>query len=209
MPTADRFIALIDQSLRTVFAPHHAARPDPALGINALSMSDKERTEAGALRRVNPVGEVCAQALYAAQAMATRNPQLREQFVQASAEETDHLAWTEARLADLGARPSLLNPLWYAGAFAIGYAAGKLGGDAMSLGFVVETEQQVAAHLGEHLQRLPAADLASRAVVAQMQADEAQHAADAQKAGAMALPQPLREAMRMAAKVMTTVAHRV
>jgi len=209
MPTADRFIALIDQSLRTVFAPHHAARPDPSTGVNTFSLSDKERTEAGALMRVNHVGEVCAQALYAAQAMATRNPLLREQFVQASAEETDHLAWTEARLADLGARPSLLNPLWYAGAFAIGYAAGKLGGDAMSLGFVVETEHQVAAHLGEHLQRLPVADLASRAVVAQMQADEAQHAADAQKAGAMALPQPLREAMRLAAKVMTTVAHRV
>ena len=121
MPTADRLIDLLDQSLRTVFAPHHAARPDPSTGINALSLSDKERTEAGALMRVNHVGEVCAQALYAAQAMATRNLQLREQFVQASAEETDHLAWTEARLADLGARPSLLNPLWYAGAFAIGY----------------------------------------------------------------------------------------
>jgi ubiquinone biosynthesis monooxygenase Coq7 len=161
------------------------------------------------LMRVNHVGEVCAQALYAAQALATRNPQLREQFVQASAEETDHLAWTEARLADLGARPSLLNPLWYAGAFAIGFAAGKLGGDGVSLGFVVETEHQVGAHLGEHLERLPAADLASRAVVAQMQADEAQHAADAQKAGAVDLSQPLREAMRLAAKVMTTVAHRV
>lgn len=209
MAIADRFISLMDQSLRTVFAHHHAARPDPSSGVNALSLSEKERAESGALMRVNHVGEVCAQALYAAQAMATRNPQLRAQFVQASAEETDHLAWTEARLADLGARPSLLNPLWYAGAFAIGYAAGKLGGDAMSLGFVVETEHQVAAHLGEHLQRLPAADLASRAVVAQMQADEAQHAADAQKAGAMALPQPLREAMRLAAKVMTTVAHRV
>ena len=205
----DRFINLLDQSLRTVFAPHHAARPDPAQGIAALSLTDTERAESGALMRVNHVGEVCAQALYAAQALATRNLQLREQFAQASAEETDHLAWTEARLADLGARPSLLNPLWYAGAFAIGYAAGKLGGDGVSLGFVVETEHQVGAHLGEHLERLPAADLASRAVVAQMQADEAQHAAEAQKAGAVALPQPVREAMRLAAKVMTTVAHRV
>ena len=205
----DRFINLLDQSLRTVFAPHHAARPDPAQGIAALTLTDTERAESGALMRVNHVGEVCAQALYAAQALATRNPQLRDQFVQASAEETDHLAWTEARLADLGARPSLLNPLWYAGAFAIGYAAGKLGGDGVSLGFVVETEHQVGSHLGEHLERLPAADLASRVVVAQMQADEAQHAADAQKAGAVALPQPLREAMRLAAKVMTTVAHRV
>jgi len=205
----DRFINLLDQSLRTVFAPHHAARPDPAQGISTLTLSDTERAESGALMRVNHVGEVCAQALYAAQALATRNPQLREQFVQASAEETDHLAWTEARLADLGARPSLLNPLWYAGAFAIGFAAGKLGGDGVSLGFVVETEHQVGSHLGEHLERLPAADLASRAVVAQMQADEAQHAAEAQKAGAVALPQPVREAMRLAAKVMTTVAHRV
>ena len=209
MPIADRFISLLDQSLRTVFAHHHAARPDPAQGISTLTLTDAERAKSGALMRVNHVGEVCAQALYAAQALATRNPQLREQFVQASAEETDHLAWTEARLADLGARPSLLNPLWYAGAFAIGYAAGKLGGDGMSLGFVVETEHQVGAHLGQHLERLPPADLASRAVVAQMQADEAQHAADAQKAGAIALPQPVREAMRLAAKVMTSVAHRV
>jgi ubiquinone biosynthesis monooxygenase Coq7 len=209
MPTVDRLISLLDQSLRTVFAKHHAARTDPAQGIAALTLTDTERAESGALMRVNHVGEVCAQALYAAQALATRNPQLREQFVQASAEETDHLAWTEARLADLGARPSLLNPIWYAGAFAIGYAAGKLGGDGVSLGFVLETEHQVGAHLGEHLERLPAADLASRAVVAQMQADEAQHAADAQKAGAVDLPQPLREAMRLAAKVMTTVAHRI
>ena len=209
MSFVDRFISLTDQSLRTIFAPHHAARPDPALAVNALSLSDAERAESGALMRVNHVGEVCAQALYAAQALATRNPHLRHQFVQASAEETDHLAWTEARMADLGARPSLLNPLWYAGAFAIGFAAGKLGGDGVSLGFVVETERQVGAHLGEHLERLPAADLASRAVVAQMQADEAQHAADAQKAGAVALPQPVREAMRLAAKVMTTVAHRI
>jgi len=209
MPIADRFISLLDQSLRTVFAHHHAARPDPAQGISTLTLTDAERAKSGALMRVNHVGEVCAQALYAAQALATRNPHLREQFVHASAEETDHLAWTEARLKDLGARPSLLNPLWYAGSFAIGYAAGKLGGDGMSLGFVVETERQVGAHLGEHLERLPAADLASRAVVAQMQADEAQHAADAQKAGAVALPKPLSEAMRLAAKVMTSVAHRI
>jgi ubiquinone biosynthesis monooxygenase Coq7 len=209
MSVFDPFISLLDQSLRTIFAPHHAARPDPALGLGTLALSDTERAESGALMRVNHVGEVCAQALYAAQALATRNPHLRDQFVHASAEETDHLAWTEARLKDLGARPSLLNPLWYAGAFAIGFAAGKLGGDGVSLGFVVETERQVGAHLGEHLERLPAADLASRAVVAQMQADEAQHAADAQKAGAVALPKPLSEAMRLAAKVMTSVAHRV
>jgi ubiquinone biosynthesis monooxygenase Coq7 len=141
--------------------------------------------------------------------LATKNPQLRAHFLAASAEETDHLAWTESRLTELGARPSLLNPLWYAGAFGLGFIAGKLGGDAVSLGFVVETERQVEAHLQSHLDSLPQADLASRAVVAQMKADEAQHAVDAEKAGASPLPSPIPDAMRMAAKVMTTIAHRI
>jgi len=205
----DIFFNTLDNALRTVFAKHHAQRSYPALGINTLTLSDDERREAGALMRVNHVGEVCAQALYASQALATHNPQLKAHFQHASEEETDHLAWTEARLADLGARPSLLNPLWYAGAFGLGYMAGKLGGDALSLGFVVETERQVEAHLQDHMQRLPLADLASRAVVDQMKLDEAQHAADAQKAGAMPLPAPVTEAMKLAAKLMTTVAHRI
>ena len=205
----DIFFSTLDNALRTVFAKHHAQRPNPAQHINTVSLTEAERTEAGALMRVNHVGEVCAQALYASQALATRNPQLKAHFRQASNEETDHLAWREARLADLGARPSLLNPLWYAGAFGLGYVAGKFGGDALSLGFVVETERQVEAHLQEHMQRLPMADLASRAVVDQMQKDEAQHAADAQKAGAVPLPKPVIEAMKLAAKVMTTVAHRI
>jgi ubiquinone biosynthesis monooxygenase Coq7 len=205
----DIFFSTLDNALRTVFAKHHAQRPNPAQHINTVSLTEAERTEAGALMRVNHVGEVCAQALYASQALATRNPQLKAHFRQASNEETDHLAWTEARLADLSARPSLLNPLWYAGAFGLGYVAGKLGGDALSLGFVVETERQVEAHLQEHMQRLPMADLASRAVVDQMQKDEAQHAADALKAGAVPLPKPVIEAMKLAAKVMTTVAHRI
>ena len=205
----DIFFNTLDNALRTVFAKHHAQRPNPAQHINTVSLTEAERTEAGALMRVNHVGEVCAQALYASQALATRNPQLKAHFRQASNEETDHLAWTEARLADLGARPSLLNPLWYAGAFGLGYVAGKLGGDALSLGFVVETERQVEAHLQEHMHRLPMADLASRAVVDQMQLDEAQHAADAQKAGAAPLPKPVMQAMKLAAKVMTTVAHRI
>ena len=205
----DIFFNTLDNALRTVFAKHHAQRPNPAQHINTVSLTEAERTEAGALMRVNHVGEVCAQALYASQALATRNPQLKAHFQQASNEETDHLAWTEARLADLGARPSLLNPLWYAGAFGLGYVAGKLGGDALSLGFVVETERQVEAHLQEHMHRLPMADLASRAVVDQMQQDEAQHAADAQKAGAVPLPKPVMQAMKLAAKVMTTVAHRI
>ena len=205
----DIFLTTLDNALRTVFAEHHAQRAYPALGINTLSLSESERREAGALMRVNHVGEVCAQALYASQALATRNPQLKAHFKHASEEETDHLAWTEARLADLGARPSLLNPLWYAGSFGLGYVAGKLGGDALSLGFVVETERQVEAHLQDHMQRLPLADLASRAVVDQMKQDEAQHAADAQKAGAVPLPAPVTEAMKLAAKLMTTVAHRI
>lgn len=205
----DIFFSTLDNALRTVFAKHHAQRPNPAQHINTVSLTEAERTEAGALMRVNHVGEVCAQALYASQALATRNPQLKAHFRQASNEETDHLAWTEARLTDLGARPSLLNPLWYAGAFGLGYVAGKVGGDALSLGFVVETERQVEAHLQEHMHRLPMADLASRAVVDQMQQDEAQHAADAQKAGAVPLPKPVMQAMKLAAKVMTTVAHRI
>ena len=205
----DAFINTLDQALRTVFASHHASRPNPAAGVSSVQMTEAERKEAGALMRVNHVGEVCAQALYASQALATRSPYLRQHFLEASAEETDHLAWTEDRLQALGARPSLLNPLWYAGAFGLGFIAGKLGGDAISLGFVVETERQVEAHLQSHLSRLPQADLASRAVVAQMKTDEAQHAADAQKAGAKPLPRPIPEAMRMASSVMTTVAHHI
>jgi ubiquinone biosynthesis monooxygenase Coq7 len=207
--TTDAWISALDHALRTVFAKHHAKRPNPAQGMNTLTLNEAERKEAGALMRVNHVGEVCAQALYASQALATQNPALRAHFQEASDEETDHLAWIESRLDDLGARPSWLNPLWYAGAFGIGFLAGKLGGDAASLGFVVETERQVEAHLHDHMQRLPQADLASHAVVGQMKRDEAQHAADALKAGAAPLPQPVTQLMRLAAKVMTTVAHRI
>ncbi len=158
--------------------------------------------------RVNHVGEVCAQALYQAQALTARTPELRVQLAAAAREETDHLAWAAQRLQELGDRPSLLNPLWYAGAFALGLVAGRAG-DAWSLAFVVETERQVEEHLGGHLSRLPERDAVSRAIVAQMKADEAQHGRAAQQAGAAALPAPLRLAMRLAAKVMTTTAHRV
>ena len=156
--------------------------------------------------RVNHVGEVCAQALYSAQALATSDNVLRRQFQAAAAEESDHLAWTSERLRELGARPSLLNPLWYLGAFTIGLVAARAG-SAASLGFVVETERQVERHLEEHLDRLPAADLASRAIVTQMKEDEARHALAAQQAGAASLPWPVRVAMRAAARVMTTTAH--
>jgi ubiquinone biosynthesis monooxygenase Coq7 len=152
---------------------------------------------------------VCAQALYTGQALACKSPALRRQLAEASREETDHLAWTQQRLHDLNDRASWLNPLWYAGAFAIGFAAGKLGGDTVSLGFVVETERQVEDHLQSHMHLLPAADLASRAIVTQMKADEISHAQMALKAGAVELPAPVKTLMQAAAKVMTTVAHRV
>lgn len=156
--------------------------------------------------RVNHAGEVCAQALYTAQALATRDAALRAHFTRACEEETDHLAWTESRLKDLNSRPSLLNPVWYAGAFVIGLVAGRLG-DPLSLGFVVETERQVEAHLHGHLDRLPAQDEASRAIVRQMAEDESRHALEAQRAGAAELPPPAKALMRLAGRVMTGTAH--
>ena len=169
-------------------------------------MSAADRRHAAALMRVNHVGEVCAQALYSAQALTTRDPALKTHFEHAAREETDHLAWTQARLDELGARPSLLNPLWYAGAFGLGLVAARLG-DRASLGFLVETERQVEAHLQRHLQQLPVADHASRAIVAQMKEDEAAHAALAVRAGGGDLPAPVRGLMKAAARVMTAVAH--
>ena len=204
----DAFLTAADAALRTLFAAPRASRACPTLPGQPTELSAQEKTEAGALMRVNHVGEVCAQALYASQALATSNPALRAQFERASAEETDHLAWTRQRLDELGQRPSLLNPLWYAGAFGLGLLAGRLG-DRVSLGFLVETERQVEAHLQGHMERLPANDHASRAIVAQMKDDEARHAQEAQAAGALDLPAPVKDLMRAAAKLMTTVAHRV
>jgi len=206
----DILIATLDTALRTVSGASHAARPCPRpVGVDVEpALEENDRVLSGALMRVNHVGEVCAQALYSAQALVTRDPLLRRQFDAAAREETDHLAWTQQRLRELGARPSLLNPLWYGGAFAIGLLAGRAG-DALSLGFLVETERQVEQHLEGHLDRLPAADRASRAIVDQMKKDEAGHADAAQSAGAAALPAPLRWAMRAAAKVMTVTAQRI
>jgi ubiquinone biosynthesis monooxygenase Coq7 len=209
MTNLDTLITSADRALRTVFTYHHASRANPASGIADASLSDAEKREASALMRVNHVGEVCAQALYTAQALATKNEGLRRHLQAACEEETDHLAWTEERLKQLGGRTSLLNPLWYAGAFGIGFVAAKLGGDPMSLGFVVETEKQVEAHLQSHIQRLPENDHASRAIVAQMKADEMRHAQEAQAAGAVELPAPIKGLMRVASGVMTAVAHRV
>lgn len=202
----DRILGAFDQALRTLFAPPRSTRPCPVVPSESTHLGAQERQHAGALMRVNHVGEVCAQALYTAQALATRNDALRAQLEQAAREETDHLAWTQQRLDELGARRSLLNPLWYAGAFGLGLVAGRFG-DPVSLGFLVETERQVEAHLQGHLDRLPPADHASRAIVAQMQADEAAHADHAQSMGAAELPQAVKLAMRTAAKVMTTTAH--
>jgi len=205
----DLLLCAADSALRTLFAPARASRPCPTLPGETSTLSAAEKRDAGALMRVNHVGEICAQALYASQALATRNPALRAHFEIAAREETDHLAWTQARLDELGARPSLLNPLWYAGAFGIGLLAGRLGGDRVSLGFVVETERQVEAHLASHMARLPAGDQASRAIVAQMRDDEARHAAEAQAAGGLELPAPIKSLMRAAAKLMTTTAQRI
>ena len=207
MITGDELIASADLALRTLRRGARAGRamPRAATPTGDTTLSPDERRLSGALMRVNHVGEVCAQALYAAQALTARTPELRAQMAAAGREETDHLAWLERRLDELGDRTSLLNPLWYAGAFAIGLVAGRAG-DRISLGFVVETERQVEAHLAGHLDRLPAGDADSRAVVAQMQADEARHADAALAAGGVAMPAPVRWLMRSAARVMTGTA---
>ena len=204
----DQLFAAADRALRTVGATSIAGRPYPAPSqkAGAAEPTASERAEAAALMRVNHVGEVCAQALYEAQALGTPDPRLREAFGVAAREEIDHLAWTEQRIGELGGRTSLLNPLWYCGAFAIGLVAARLG-DRVSLGFMAETESQVEQHLLGHLDRLPPADEASRAVVEQMRVDEVRHGQAAMNLGGVELPLPARLAMRLAAKAMTTTAH--
>jgi 3-demethoxyubiquinol 3-hydroxylase len=211
--TLDHCLTSLENALRTVSGASMASRPTPSAGTadqppGMAPDAEADRRLSGALMRVNHVGEVCAQALYQAQALTARSPQMRQQMLAAAREETDHLAWTQERLRELNDRPSLLNPLWYAGSFAIGLVAGRLG-DAASLGFVVETERQVEAHLASHLERLPAGDAASRAIVEQMKADEARHAEDALAAGAAPMPEPVKWLMKASARLMTTVAHRV
>lgn len=206
----DRLAAAADRALRTVAATPTASRPCPVPTEPAAEgeLTDAEKREAAALMRVNHVGEVCAQALYDAQALATRDPALRSLFERAAREETDHLAWTQSRIQQLGGRTSLLNPLWYGGAFAIGLLAARAG-DRISLGFMAETEKQVEQHLDGHLARLPVEDHRSRAVVEQMKHDEVVHAEAATALGGATLPLPARLAMKIAAKVMTTTAHYV
>lgn len=204
----DDFCIGLDNGLRTLFARAHATRRSPAADMPEPSLSEADRREAAALMRVNHVGEVCAQALYQSQALWSRDGAHAERFRSAAAEEWDHLAWTADRVHQLQGHTSYLNPLWWGGAFAIGSLAG-LAGDRWSLGFVIETERQVEAHLASHLDRLPAADLPSRAIVDVMKAEEAEHASMATEAGGHPLPAPVQHVMRVAAKVMTTVAHRL
>jgi 3-demethoxyubiquinol 3-hydroxylase len=208
-PTSlDSFLSAAEGALRTLSGAARATRPSPAAQPTDDALTAQDKQLSGALMRVNHVGEVCAQALYQAQGLGTRDPALKRKLLLAAQEETDHLGWTQQRLDELGAHASWLNPLWYAGSFAIGWVAAR-SGDAVSLGFVVETERQVERHLDHHLDALPAADAASRAVVTQMKADEARHARDAEALGAQALPAPVRWLMRAASKVMTTTAYHI
>ena len=208
LPSPDDLIHRFDRALRAVASVAGAAAPSPAAGIADAPLEPPERAHAAGLMRVNHVGEICAQALYHGQAAATRNPQLRIHLERAAVEEGAHLAWTAERLRELGARPSLLNPVWYAGSFALGALAGRFG-DPVSLGFVAETEAQVERHLDDQISKLPPADTRSRAILAAMRDDEIRHGNDARLAGGITLPLPARLAMRAAAKVMTTTAYRI
>lgn len=204
----DQAIIEFDKALRTVFAAAPTTRQRPGEDLPEGELTASERRHAAALMRVNHVGEVCAQALYQGQALTSQDPATRDAMLHAAWEETEHLNWTEKRIAELGGRKSLLNPLWYAGSLALGVVAGKFG-DPWNLGFLAETERQVGAHLDSHLQRLPAADARSRAVVEQMAADEAQHAALATGLGGKELPAPVKAAMGLSSRLMTSTAYYV
>ncbi|MDX1554858.1 MAG: 2-polyprenyl-3-methyl-6-methoxy-1,4-benzoquinone monooxygenase [Xanthomonadales bacterium] len=205
----DRLISALDEALRisggTAPLPQRA---NPAEGVEGLDLDETQRQHVAGLMRVNHAGEICAQALYAGQAMTARNPEVAEKMQQAADEEIDHLAWCESRLTELDDRPSVLNPLWYAGSFAIGAVAG-LAGDRWSLGFLKETERQVEAHLEDHMGQLPEADTRSRAILDQMKQDEASHAEMAEAAGGAELPETIRRAMALASGVMKTLAYRL
>lgn len=207
-PSLDALITGFDRGLRTVFASATSGRPHPDAGIPEAELTSEERRHAAALMRVNHTGEVCAQALYQGQMLTARDPAVRSALEQAAREETDHLAWTEARIAALGGARSALDPLFYLGAFALGTLSG-VAGDRWNLGFLAETERQVEGHLTGHLDRLPAADARSRAVVEQMRDDEAAHAQTAIDHGGVALPGPVAAAMRLAGRVMTGTTYRL
>jgi ubiquinone biosynthesis monooxygenase Coq7 len=202
----DQLIIEFDKGLRTVFASASTRRPVPGADLTEAELTPDERSRAAALMRVNHVGEVCAQALYQGQSLTSRDPALADALRQAAQEETEHLAWTESRIAKLGGRKSLLNPLWYGGALAMGLVAGRMG-DAWNLGFLAETERQVEAHLNDHLGRLPAADRKSQEVLDQMKRDEIAHAETAVRLGARELPGPIKLAMKLASRAMTRTAY--
>ncbi|MDD5296265.1 MAG: 2-polyprenyl-3-methyl-6-methoxy-1,4-benzoquinone monooxygenase [Rhodocyclaceae bacterium] len=204
----DQLIIGFDRALRTVFASAQTVRPVPGGSLPEAELSPGERRHAAALMRVNHVGEVCAQALYQGQAMISHDPSIRSALAQAAQQEEEHLAWTERRIAELGGRKSLLNPLWYAGALGMGIVAGKMG-DAWNLGFLAETERQVEDHLASHLEKLPAGDAKSWEIVEQMKQDEIVHADTAVRLGAAELPLPVKLAMKAAARVMTGTAYYV
>jgi len=204
----DRLILVFDRGLRALTGSAASVRGYPAEHADALKLTDADAEQSRGLMRVNHSGEICAQALYDGQSCTARTPAVHAAMQQAAREEQEHLAWTERRLAELGARKSLLNPVWYVGSFAIGALAG-LGGDRWSLGFVVETERQVEDHLSDHLDRLPADDGASLAIVRQMREDEGKHARSAQEAGAAELPMPVKMLMRLAARAMTLTSYRL
>lgn len=206
MRAVDELIGGFDRVLRVVGGVAFASRPNPAAKAADNALDNAERRRSAGLMRVNHVGEVCAQALYESQGRFAKKPEMRAQFLQAGREEEDHLAWTAQRLHELGSRTSLLNPLWYAVAYAIGAVAARMG-DAHSLGFVVETERQVEAHLASHMSRLPAHDEKSRAIVEQMRLDEVAHGESAQALGAAETPATVRAVMRAMAKVMTATAY--
>ena len=204
----DRLLIGCERALEAIAGSPQAQRPSPAAGIAEAELDDAERSHAAGLMRINHTGEVCAQALYFGQAALARDADNRQHLLHAAVEETDHLAWCAQRLQQLDSRPSLLNPLWYAGSYAIG-AAAAMAGDPVSLGFVVETERQVEAHLAEHLEKLPTQDGRSRAVLTQMQLDEIRHAEAARRRGGIDLPFPLPQLMHFSSLVMKTVAYRV
>ncbi len=209
MSPIDRLIIEFDTALRSVVGGANAQRPTPGAELSSKSVLDaQERKHAAGLMRVNHVGEVCAQALYQSQKLVARNPQIQEMLDHSGQEEMDHLAWCETRLKELGSHTSYLNPIWYAGSFAIGLVAG-LAGDKWSLGFVAETEKQVENHLESHLKKLPAEDHRSRAIVDQMRIDEIEHGQAALQAGGIDLPEPIQKMMQAISKVMTSTAYKI
>ena len=204
----DKLITTLDTGLRTIFASSVAARPRPDASVEEAALDDNSKQHAAALMRINHVGEVCAQALYSGQALTSKNPHIVNALQHAAAEETDHLAWCEARMKELGGRKSWLNPIWYAGSFTLGAVAGALS-EKWNLGFLAETEKQVASHLQNHLSQLDETDIKTRTIITQMQQDEAAHAAEALQLGGGELPAPVKLGMQLASKIMTKTAYHI